>query len=97
MKSLLVLLAFVFCSTSVFAEPDLAAAKAEMTAHLDQRIAHLNEAKTCIANATQREDMKKCHKALKEEHMEMKNDRHSKREARLKEKMQKAESKQEAN
>lgn len=92
MKVLFFVLSLVL-SSSVFAEADIATAKAEMTANLDQRIANLQEAKTCVANAAQREDMKKCHQGLKEDHLEMKSQRLNKREARLKEKMQKVEEK----
>lgn len=90
MKSVLVLIVMV-CSFSAFAEPDMATVKAEMTAHLDKRITNLQEAKNCISNAASREDIKICHAALKEDRMEMRQEQLGKKEARLKDRLQKIE------
>lgn len=90
MKSLIVI-AVLMVTSSVYAQEDIATAKSEMSAHLDKRIANLQEAKTCVSGAQSKEDLKKCHHALKEDHMEIKHERLNKREARLKEKLQKVE------
>lgn len=78
-------------SLTAFAEADLAKAKEEMTANMDKRIANLQQAKTCISGAATKEDMKKCHEALKEDRQEMRQAHLAKREERLKEKMKKVE------
>ncbi|MCC6137015.1 MAG: hypothetical protein IT287_00145 [Bdellovibrionaceae bacterium] len=95
MKSVLIL-TVLMCSLNVFAEADIATAKTEMTANLDKRITNLQEAKNCVSNAASKEDMKKCHEALKEDRMEMRQERLGKKEARLKERLQKVEEKKAA-
>jgi hypothetical protein len=77
------------CSFSAFAQDDISAHKAEMTANMDKRISMLNEAKTCIASASTKEDMKKCHQGLKEDRMEMRKDHLGKKEARLQDRLKK--------
>lgn len=93
MKLFFVFTTLCLMTLNVSAQEDISTAKTEMSANLDKRIANLQEAKTCVSNAQNKEDLKNCHHALKEDHMEMKQHRLMKREERLKEKMQKVEQK----
>lgn len=54
--------------------------KAKMISHLEKRIANLNEAKTCVSGAADKEALKGCHAKLKEDRMEMREDMKEKRE-----------------
>lgn len=46
--------------------------KAKMSQHLDERIANLSEAKSCVSAATTKEALKDCHQKLKAEREQMK-------------------------
>ncbi len=64
MKFLLVL-SLSLSSLSVFAHdhdkgPSLEDAKAKILAHLEKRISHINETKTCVSAATSKEALKVC-------------------------------------
>ncbi|MCM2281724.1 MAG: hypothetical protein NDI61_07745 [Bdellovibrionaceae bacterium] len=78
MKVLAFAAALIFSSSLAFAEETAAPAadmfnemKTSFLSMLDERITNLNEAKTCVSSATNREEMKKCHSALKQDRMEM--------------------------
>ena len=72
----------LFASSNGFAADDnskVAERKAKITAHLDKKIALLNEFKTCVNGASKKGDIKACRqahkpkmKALKEERKAMK-------------------------
>ena len=46
--------------------------KARMTQHLDERLAHVNEAKSCVAAATDEAGLKTCKEKMKARGQEMK-------------------------
>jgi hypothetical protein len=72
---------------------DINARKTEVMAQMDARIAALTEAKTCIAAATDKEAMKKCHDGLKEDRMAMKMEHMDKKINRMEMRKQKLEAK----
>lgn len=60
--------------------------KAKMTEHLDKKISHLNESKSCVSSATDEAGLKACKKkmweekkAMKEKWKEMKKDKKNKK------------------
>lgn len=55
----------VLSSLHAFATEDLATMKDTMTQSLDQRIANLQAAKSCVASATTPAALKACHQDLK--------------------------------
>jgi hypothetical protein len=56
--------------------------KAKAIARLDQRISMLQEAKTCISSAADKDALKACHKKHKESRQAFADDRKEKKEAR---------------
>lgn len=69
------------------------ARKAEALKEIDQHISKLNEHKTCVSNAKDKESLKTCHEAMKDfrqdrrmEHMGNRRDRLDKKMEKLKEK-----------
>jgi hypothetical protein len=64
MKFLLVAL-LSLSSLSVFAQEDFDKTKAMMSQHLDEKIADLQSAKTCVTNATGKDQLKACHEEMK--------------------------------
>lgn len=81
MKLKLSILVLLF-GLNAFAQGDINAMKTEANARLDKRIASLQEAKTCISAAADKEAMKACHANLKEDRMEMKEAHKAAKEAR---------------
>ncbi len=75
---------------------DINARKAEVLAHMDSRIAALQEAKNCISAATDKESMKKCHDALKDDRMAMKMEHMDKKMNRMEMRKQKMDAKKNA-
>jgi len=84
MKKIVLLLSasFVFTSPSFAAKGErMEARKAQMTAHLDKKIAQLNEHKSCISAATGKDSMKACKKAHKQKMKDLKSEMKSARSA----------------
>jgi hypothetical protein len=98
MKKRLVLGAILALSVSAFAEGEkkeenFAKHKAEKMARMDKRMAATQEHKACVASATDKEAMKKCHEKMKEfreenreEHMGMRKQHMDKRMENMKNK-----------
>lgn len=61
----LTVLTFTALSFSAVAAGDLASMKSETTSHIDQRINKLQEARTCVSNATTTEGFKACKSDMK--------------------------------
>jgi|GEM_PF-865037 len=79
--------------SSIAGPEEFSAHKAEALATMDKRIANLNEAKTCMTAAADKEAMKNCHMALKEDRMEMHGEMMNKKKNRMEERMKKMEEK----
>lgn len=75
---------------------DFSSRKAEVIAHMDTRIAAINEAKACVSTAADKEAMKKCHEGLKEDRMAMKMEHMEKKMNRMEMRKQKLEAKKNA-
>ncbi len=54
--------------------------KAKMTQHLDERLAHINEAKSCVSGASDEAALKGCREKMKEHGKEMKESWKAKKE-----------------
>lgn len=83
MKTLLV--SVLMFSSLAFAdqkEEKFQEVKSNLTSHLDQRIAHLQEVKSCVSAAKDRDALKACRKKMKEVRKEMKSNWKEKREER---------------
>lgn len=63
-------------------EAQLAEAKKQMITHIESRIAALNEAKTCISAAADKEAIQSCHQKLRAAHDSMAEKRIQDRKAR---------------
>lgn len=66
MKSLLILAFGLFAVTSLRADEDFAAKKAEMVKHIDERIAKMQEHKACVEAASEKDALKACMEKMKE-------------------------------
>lgn len=68
--------------------------KEEILAETDQRIANMNEFKSCVGGANGRDDMRNCWKNLKQERMEMKGEMMQKKMNRMQDRMNRMQQKQ---
>lgn len=97
MKQLVVAIMMAI-SGSVFAQDsadDFAKTKADILSHIDQRIALMQEHKTCVGAAQKADDLKACRQKMRDskmdmrmDYMGMKMDRMEKRRQKAKEKNQ---------
>ena len=65
MKTILVV-ATLLLTSSAIANSNFDKRKSMMIDHIQKRIGALNENKTCLTNATKKEDLKACHKTMRE-------------------------------
>ena len=82
MKSLLSI-AIAISACSAWASPNFETHKQKAITMLDERIAALQQAKTCTTNATAEEQLKTCHQSLKEDRMAMRQEHMKNKETKL--------------
>ena len=91
MKSLnwLLVVSFVsFCGASALAaEENFEKGKSEALSELDQRIQKLQENRTCMSAAANRDAMKKCHESMKDWREGKKHEMMEKKQMRMEERM----------
>lgn len=96
MKMILAVLLIFYCFSPLsFAQDNdqLARIKQETLSHLDQRIAHLQETKSCVSSANDQEQLKKCRENLKKENKALHEENKNKRIQRIEEKIKRMEEK----
>lgn len=69
--------------SAVAEEGDFATHKAEVLKHVDGRIQNLQEHKTCVNSAANRDGLKDCRAKMKDEHQDRKAHRLERRKERL--------------
>lgn len=101
MKVLVMVLAASFSLQSFAQEQEskpevqnVEARKAEMLKNIDERIAKLNEHKTCVSAAPNKEALKKCHESMKEFRNDQKEQWKEKREERKEKRKERKEKKE---
>jgi hypothetical protein len=72
---------------------DFAKHKTEVMAHVEERMQKLQELKSCVNSAADKEAMKACHKDMKEWRQGEREERMEKRKGRMEERMKKMEEK----
>lgn len=94
--TLAALLVLSFNSSFSFAEDDFAAHKAKATAEIDEHIKSLQDHKSCVSAAENKDGMRACREKMKEfrqservEHMEKRQERMQKRMDKMKERQNK--------
>jgi hypothetical protein len=88
MKTIMIA-AIAFAGVSAWASPNFETQKQKSLTMLDERIAALQEAKSCTTNATEAEQLRTCHKGLKEDHLAKREEHMKNKEGRLLQKAQK--------
>jgi hypothetical protein len=82
MKFLLVAFLCLGSVSAFSAEESFEEMKAKMTAHLDQKITHINEAKACVSAATTSEALKDCKKKMHDAKKEWKHKHHEEKKSK---------------
>lgn len=83
------LIAPVFADDSAKQKEEFAAHKTEIMGELDQHIQKLQEHKTCVSNAADREAMKACRATMKEFRKGERKEHHDRRKAFMKKRLDK--------